>query len=264
MSGICEIFPDDESCQVPEPEPEDPVIDDEGEGEEEEEEVADEEEGAEEGEGEEEADAEPEEKMDYSAAAATATADWQRVKDMSSMAMMASGVTANVTMALVAASWAASGAMEAFRYRSASTYYDAGKVGTSGTNWWKTTDQIRNYSSLAIGGILALTSLASAFGGQTLLNAQAWGILSLVGGLVGLVVDVMRMIGYDSYYSDSQTTATAAAGAAAMALIKTDAVWDAAASADSMIAAASVMEGWYADVWNALTDEEQADEIAAW
>merc|ERR1719410_331508 len=177
--------------------------------------------------------------MDYSAAAATATADWQRVKDMSSMAMMASGVTANVTMALIAASWAASGAMEAFRYRSASTYYDAGKVGTSGTNWWKTTDQIRNYSSLAIGGILALTSLASAFGGQTLLNAQAWGILGLVGGLVGLVVDVMRMIGYDSYYSDSQTTATAAA-------------------------AASVMEGWYADVWNALTDEEQADEIAAW
>merc|ERR1712045_519538 len=76
--------------------------------------------------------------------------------------------------------------MEAFRYRSASTYYDAGKVGTDGTNWWKTTDQIRNYSSLAIGGILALTSLASAFGGQTLLNAQAWGILGLVGGLVGL------------------------------------------------------------------------------
>ena len=263
MSGICEIFPDDESCQVPEPEPEEPVIEDEGEGEEEEE-VAEEE--GEEGEGEEgeEADAEPEEKMDYSAAAATATADWQRVKDMSSMAMMASGVTANVTMALIAASWAASGAMEAFRYRSASTYYDAGKVGTDGTNWWKTTDQIRNYSSLAIGGILALTSLASAFGGQTLLNAQAWGILGLVGGLVGLVVDVMRMIGYDSYYSDSQTTATAAAGASAMNLIKTDAVWDAAASADSMIAAASVMEGWYADVWNALTDEEQADEIAAW
>jgi len=258
---ICDIFPDTDGCQAPEPEPEveEPVV-------EEEEEVEDEEvteepaEGAE-GEGEDEA---PAEKVDYSEAAASATAEWQRVKDMSSMAMMMSPMGANLTMGGVALGMAMDGALQAFRYRSDANYYTSGKVGTDGTNYWELSDQIRNFSKLGLGGILAVTSILSAVGGMTLLNYQAWTILGLVGMVAGMAVDIIRMVGYDSYYSDSQTTATAAAGASAMTIIKTDAVYDMAAHAVAMIELAPAMEGFYHDVWNAKTDEEQADAIAEW
>ena len=78
MSGICEIFPDDESCKVDDTPIEDPVVDDEvnddeGEDADADEEVADEE-GDEGDEG--EAEGEPEIKASYSDAAAKAVSDW--------------------------------------------------------------------------------------------------------------------------------------------------------------------------------------------
>ena len=130
MSGICEIFPEDPSCAVEEVEPEvvEEVVE-EAEGEVEEE-------VAEEGEGEEEeADAEPEMKVDNSEAAAKAVADWTGVKDMMSMADM-NPMMANLSMAATTTIWMLHGALEAFRYRSKSTYYDAAEI-DGGTNWYK-------------------------------------------------------------------------------------------------------------------------------
>ena len=129
MSGICEIFPEDPSCAVEEVEPEvvEEVVE-EAEGEVEEE-------VAEEGEGEEEADAEPEMKVDNSEAAAKAVADWSSLKDMSSMADM-NPMMANLSMAATTTIWMLHGALEAFRYRSKSTFYDLSEI-DGGTNWYK-------------------------------------------------------------------------------------------------------------------------------
>jgi len=105
---ICDIFPDTDGCQAPEPEPEveEPVVEEEEEVEEEE--VTEEPAEEAEGEGEDEA---PAAKVDYSEAAASATAEWQRVKDMSSMAMMMSPMGANLTMGGVALGMAMDGAL---------------------------------------------------------------------------------------------------------------------------------------------------------
>jgi hypothetical protein len=155
MSGICEIFPDDPSCVVEEP-VEEPVATDDGAAAEEEEVVegGDEEGAEEEGEAEEE-DAAPAAKADHSEAAAKATADWNRVKDMASFAMV-DPMMSNLQFFGVAAGWALNSAMRAFRYRSKSTYYDAAAP-SGDTNYWKTADTLRNYGGLAIGGLLATT-----------------------------------------------------------------------------------------------------------
>jgi len=118
---ICEIFPSDPVCAVAAPVEEAPVAVEDGATDEVEEVEEGAEEGAEEGE---EMDAEPEVKMEYGAAAATAVADWTRVFDMANFNMM-SPMMSNVTFFGVAASWASYSALEAFRYRSASDYYDS-------------------------------------------------------------------------------------------------------------------------------------------
>merc|ERR1711899_226192 len=57
---------------------------------------------------------------------------------------------------MVAGGVAGSAAMDAFRYRSDSKYYDDAKD-DSFTNWWKTSDIIRLYGGLALGGTLFVT-----------------------------------------------------------------------------------------------------------
>ena len=263
MSGICEIFPDDPSCVVEEV-VEEPVVDEEAaEGDEE---VAEEggEEATEEAE-EEEEEAAPAEKKDFSGAAAEATADWQKVKDMSSMAMMSGPMGANLAYFAVAAHWALSGALEAFRYRSESKYYDAA-VNGDGTNYWKISDQLRNFGMLAMAGPLAVTSLAAAFGAMVPLNGMLWAYMGLGMWVLWMVIDVMRFIGYDKGYSDTQssTALTAAAGKVAMSGIYADAVNDAAMGAKGAVMMMGAMEGWYYQQWNTMTDEAQAEKVAAW
>ena len=136
MSGICDIFPEDPSCAIEEPVAE-PVVDEPTV----EEEVVvggvEEEEGVGEGEGE-EGDAEPEMKADFSETAMKAVSDWNAVKDMSSFADL-SPMMGSLGWAGAAATWASYCAMHAFRYRSASTFYDFGKIGDD-TNYYKLSD----------------------------------------------------------------------------------------------------------------------------
>ena len=42
-----------------------------------------------------------------------------------------------------------------FRYQAGDSYFDAGKV--LGTNWWKLTNQFKNYSYLILWSIAAVT-----------------------------------------------------------------------------------------------------------
>jgi len=133
---------------------------------------------------------------------------WNRVKDLSTFQML-NPMGANLAYFGVAATFAMSGALMAFRYRaeykvSGTTVkpYDAGKIG-SNTNYWQLADQIRNFSYLGIGGVLALTSLMATFGVAVGLNAQAWMWLGLIGTLTDTVVGLIRFLGYDKAYSDS-------------------------------------------------------------
>lgn len=166
--SICEIFPDDPTCAVAEPEPvaADPTVEDadvvEEEGE------ADVEEVVEEGED----DAEPEMKVDNSEAAAKAIADWENIKDMKAYAGY-SPFMAYLSWASIVAMWATKSGLDAFRFRSKSTYYDFAKIGDD-TNYYKLGDQVRLYSGLAIGGILTITSLLSAFGIAQNFNGLTW------------------------------------------------------------------------------------------
>merc|ERR1712109_339717 len=89
----------------------------------------------------------------FAKAAMEAVKAWQGVKSLQSFAEL-SPMLDHLKLVLVASTWAASGAMVAFRYRSESSFYDNGKIG----------DQLRNFGSLGVGSVLALTSLLATFG----------------------------------------------------------------------------------------------------
>jgi len=182
--SLCDIFPDDPSC-APEvdPAPVDVDVDDgDGDGKEDiDEEVIDDDEA---GGVEDEDDGEPiddkegdlvEKEMvegKFAKAAMEAVKAWQGVKSLQSFAEL-SPMLDHLKLVLVAGTWAASGAMLAFRYRSESSFYDKGKIGDD-SNWWKLGDQLRNFGSLGVGSVLALTSLLATFGIANSVNMMAW------------------------------------------------------------------------------------------
>ena len=139
MSGICEIFPDDESCQVQD-EPVDEGIEDVD--------PVDEEEVEDQVEDEIEAETTKVEDVDeddhygsgagkgeYSAAAFRALCDWMKVKRYSEFAAYDT-MRANLALATASFTWASYSALNVFRYRSSSTYYDSYKI-TGETEWYK-------------------------------------------------------------------------------------------------------------------------------
>ena len=69
---------------------------------------------------------------------------------------------------------------------------------------------LRNYSALAIGGILSVTSLMAAFGIAVPINGQAWMWLGLAGWVMDMVIEVIRFIGYDAAHDPSEKESTAA------------------------------------------------------
>lgn len=248
--SICEIIPDDPSCisqpdttLPPEPEMPPPVIavGEDSDVEEVEVEVV-----------------EKVEEMDHSTAAKAHTCEWRHIMDFSGMAMM-NPFMSNLSYFGVAAMSAAYYAMQALRYRSPSTYYDAAKIG-DGTNWWAVSDAIRLWGGLGITGLLAVTQLLATFDIAVGLNGTMW---MLVGGLGGMalmaVVDVMRFIGWEAGYSamnDTTKPTEIANGIAMMKGIEYDTVHDMIMSVTMMLGLYGRMNGWYYSLWNSATDEE--------
>ena len=194
--SLCDIFPDDPSCQAPEPEPQ-------PEPEEPEEEDPEEEEGGEE-EGGEEEEAEPEgevtetEKRVFDAI--LEVTKWSHLKQLSMFAGL-SPFMSNLGYTMVAGAMAGGYAMDAFRYRSASDYYDGAKSDNM-TNWWKTSDMIRLYGGVALGGTLFVTSLLATFGIAVPLNGLIWMLGGGLGGMIlSAIVEVMRFLGVEAAVS---------------------------------------------------------------
>ena len=189
-----------------------------------------------------------------------AVSDWQMVKDMSEFAgynpMISSLILAGSSL-----SWASYCGLNAFRYKSASTYYDFAKIGDD-TNYYKLSDQIYNYAGVALGGTLTLTSLLAAFGIAADINGYAWWwILAFINPPVELAVSVLRLLAYDTAYDHTQGTDTAKAtsGSLVMTAVQSDAIADMVIGTTFMSAMwANFWPVYYAS-WNALTDERQQE-----
>ena len=203
-----------------------------------------------------------------------AVAAWHAVKELSGLAM-ASPMMSHITMAMVAGGYALSGFLEGFRYRTEITvssvkydYYTIGKVNTTvnSTNYWETSQMIRNFSSLGIGGVLMLTSLMAAFGVATSLNVMAWTFLGLAGALAGMVVNVMRWWGYYSYYGEGKksTDTHYSDSRKAMGALFGEVLFDGAMMVGSVIALASAAEGFMYDAWMTMEEADQKTKFEEW
>ena len=189
---------------------------------------------------------------------------WQHLKQLSMFAQL-SPFMSNLGYAMVAGGVAGSAAMDAFRYRSDSKYYDGAKD-SSFTNWWKTSDIIRLYGGLALGGTLFVTQLLATFGIAVPLNGLIW---MLGGGLGGMIlaatITIMRFLGVEAgvaAYKKADTSSKA--GTTMWESIRYDDTMDMAKEAAGMVALATAAEGWYFNLWNYASDEERMSNIAEW
>ena len=277
--SLCDIFPDDPSCTA-EPEtpaePEDPntgISDDEGEGDQGTGQEADDDgkgvtdDAVEEAEdmlerAEERGEITETEKRVFDAV--LEVTKWDRLKQLSMFADM-SPFGSNLAYFMVAGGAAFNAFQYGMRYRSKSTYYDDAKIGTD-TNWWKTSDQLRNYGGLVLFGTLAVTQLLAMFGIAVPLNGTLW---MLGGGLGGMIlagtIGVMRFLGYEAGFKEYKDgTANLSKGTTLMAKIRADVIYDEALGAANMLALAGAAEGWYFDLWNHATNAERLESVAGW
>ena len=262
MSSLCDIFPDDPSCAAPEPEPQ-PEPEPTAEESEPEEEVV--EEGGEEGEGEGEEGAEEEAEVkvqEFGAAAEAAVKDWWFVRSVSGYAML-NPMQAHIALGMGALSYGMSGLLEAIRYRSDSKYYDNYKM-TGKTEYYKLSDQIRNYASLGIGLPLGITSILAAFGIAPGINALLWMWLGLAAWAAGAAVSVIRFLGYDDAYSQKTDATNGAIAKNIQEGIKWDGIRDGIMDTTMSLTLFGAAESLAFEYWNMTSDEDQATAIGEW
>ena len=105
---------------------------------------------------------------------------------------------AQITFFFTAVGLAAGSAMQLFRYRSASDYYDAGTEVFGDTNYWELSNIIPHYFYLGMGSLAALTQLLSIFGIGSGINLLVWMFgLGAIGGIVMAVSSLLAGYGYD-------------------------------------------------------------------
>jgi hypothetical protein len=195
-------------------------------------------------------------------------AEWHAVK-YGSMIAMADPMAANITLAVVSGLWAASGALEAFKWRkdyTATKFYAAGTYDTDKIEWWKFSDLARNYGAMGIGGILMLTSVAASLGIMQGLNLMAWGGLGFLAAILQLGVFSLRYLGYVSYHKDSRsnTASLATGGAAMVTVLRNDWIRDELALILTVLAIASSMDAVMLGWWMSMSAEAQNDQWASW
>ena len=64
--------------------------------------------------------------------------------------------------------------LEAFRFRSLSTYYEYGKLGSNETNYWELGNTIYLYGGIVIWSVAAVTSIMELFGSANI--EMVWGL----------------------------------------------------------------------------------------
>lgn len=152
---------------------------------------------------------------------------------------------------------AGSMAVQLFRYRSASDYYDDGDI-LGDTNYWQLGNQIGSYFWLGAFSTAAITQLLAIFGIANGINLLVWMILlGGIGGLVNLVTSIIAMMGYDKAYTVTVDADSSAAdittAAAVMSYIKTEMMWGTLDGLTTELGLAQVSEEWF--MWNAWKAE---------
>ena len=155
---------------------------------------------------------------------------------------------ANITFLMTAIMNAGFIGLSLFRYRSSTTYYDAGEV--LGTNYWKQANQLSSYFWLGAFSLAAFTQLLSMFGIANMINIYVWMLLlEGIGGLVGLVTTVMMLYGYDKAYTVTEDSSSSASdllnAASVMTAIKDDMIEGTLDSLVTELTLASVGKEWY-------------------
>jgi hypothetical protein len=121
-----------------------------------------------------------------------------------------------MTYTFVALGAATMHALKAFRYRSTTGFYDAGKgldatdagkgLDYKGPNWWSLMNMLNDYGNLALWSVLGIFNLISTFGIAVPLNGMVWGYASFIFAILNLVVMIVGKIGYDAAYSETPKT----------------------------------------------------------
>ena len=106
-------------------------------------------------------------------------------------------------------------ALDTFRYRNTTTsYYTLGdtaqtiSTSTGATNYWKTASQIKSYSFLAVGTVMAITQILSMTGSMAATNLMVWTYGGMILNVTGLIYSLMMMYAYDSEHITDNTAET--------------------------------------------------------
>ena len=90
--------------------------------------------------------------------------------------------------------------LEAFRFRSLSTYYEYGKLGSNETNYWELGNTIYLYGGIVIWSLAAVTSILEFFVGAA--NMQmVWGLGVFFGiPLISFIYGILTFMSYNKAY----------------------------------------------------------------
>ena len=256
MSGICEIFPDDESCKVPEPE--DPVIDDTPVDDDVEDEGGDDmvdEEVEDDG-----ADMEAEEGKEGKGGLPEDMSGWDLTAKFLYLSEISHLHTFEAQLKFLQAAIMASGiaALNKFRYKSKSTYFDNAKTGTN-TNYNKLSDDIYQYGVLGVMGLAAVTQLASMLGIAVPVNMMVWEIgVGQILPMLSLASLVMSGLAWEQGY-DSTDANAATTQAFAQAGIRSNF----STVASILFKVLHYYKPWKAAQWIALGEDAQTEALIA-
>ena len=192
------------------------------------------------------------------------------MKAVSSYAMI-NPMQAHLALGVGALGYGMSGLMAVIRYRSDSKFYDTFKM-SGKTEYFKLSDQIRNFAALGIGLTLGVTSILAAFGIAVGLNAMLWGILGLVAWGAGVAVGILRFLAYDGAYTVKKDANVATATGlldytAALYTqngVKLDGIRDGIMDTSLALTMFGAAESLAFEYWNMMADEDQATVIGEW
>ena len=184
---------------------------------------------------------------------------------------MINPMQAHLALGLGALGYGVSGLMQVIRYRSDSKYYDTFKM-SGKTEYYKLSDQIRNFAALGIGLTLGVTSILAAFGIAVGVNAMLWGLLGLVAWGSGVAVGILRFLAYDGAYGVKKDANVATAAGlidytAALYTqngVKLDGIRDGIMDTSIALTMFGAAESLAFEYWNMTSDDDQATAIGEW
>ena len=162
-----------------------------------------------------------------------------------------------LTRLMIAIGFCTSSALDLFRYKSDSKYYDVyhSSLDTSDTNWFKLGNLIKLWSYFVVYAIAAFTQIVALVSNLFIMNQNTWVWSVYYGlGLVNIISELFKFLAYEQAY-DNKKTAT-------MELIKSSMVEDAAVGAFAELLKYSQDENWKWANWDKRTWEMAVEEIA--